>query len=449
MNNNEIEIDLFPYIKLLVHNWWKILLPAIIVGGIATIMFSRQPNNYKSSANIILTSEIPTLYLAEQFPTVEQKTTTRDIYKTLKVISSSDEIAMKTFNTLQNYLGEDIDNFKVVKNSVDVNADEEILTINAVSTNPEIAVKIANEWARNATDKINQIYSGEQPLTDIKKQLEVAYKDYENAQSELENFLMENRAGLLETKIKESKKQLSTLSEEDKQRLEYYRGKLTEILYKQDQLSYLKSQLQSGNRSKAAEFGDAFAVLSARANYEADIYQEVDFESRHLGYFGDEIDLDIQFANIESVMDESSKYVSDIESLEELIQGEREKVENEIKLLTSEIVNTESDPDIEKLASNIQKMESEFEKDQARLNELNSQRDLAWQAYQAYAQKEAEIRNAPQVDNMVTIAGFAITPVLINSQGYIQRVIIASLFGAFLGVLWVFGEYWWKANKAK
>ena len=449
MTINPDEIDLIPYIGLLVRNWWKVLLPAVIAAGIAVVLNPKPQVVYTASGYIILTSKLPTLSLAEQFPTIDQTSQSRNTMGTLTFIATSDEIALDTFDTLKDRIPEDEWTYETVQDSVSVESDGDILIITASSTSPDATIEIANEWTKNATDKINLIYSGEQSINEIQKQLENAYQDYLNAQSELEKFLIENEIGLLETQILESKKQLTSLNHQNTQQLEYYYGRKQNLEYELDQLSLLKKQLEDGNRSKAGELGDALAVLMARGNYESNIYQNVDDESRQIIYYGDSVDPAFRDVDIDKVLDNSSNYVNDIEALIELIEEEYKIVENEINSLTGEIVQPENSQDIKSLAEKISIMESEFEKGSARKNELTSQRDLTWNAYQAYAQKEAELRNAPKVDNMVSIAGIAVTPNESRPSGSIGKVLISFIFGAFIGVLWVFGEYWWKTNKAE
>jgi len=327
MTTNPDEIDLKPYIRLLVRNWWKILLPALIAVGIAIIINPKPQDIYKASASIIVTNKLPTLSLAEQFPTIDQTSPSRNIMGTLSIIAESDEIALKTYDVLKDHLPEGEWTYETVKESVNVKNDGDILIISATSTNPETTLEIANEWTKIVTEKINLLYSGEQSLTEIQNQKEYAYQDYINAQTELEEYLFDNELVLLETQILESKKQLISLNNQNTQRLNYSIGRLQSLDYVLDQLSLLKNQVKSGNRSKAGEFGDALAVISARGNYEANIYQNVDFESRQIIQYGNDIELDMKFENIDNVMDNSSNYVKDIESLIELVEEEKLKVE--------------------------------------------------------------------------------------------------------------------------
>ena len=243
MTTNPDEIDLKPYIRLLVRNWWKILLPALIAVGIAIIINPKPQDIYKASASIIVTNKLPTLSLAEQFPTIDQTSPSRNIMGTLSIIAESDEIALKTYDVLKDHLPEGEWTYETVKESVNVKNDGDILIISATSTNPETTLEIANEWTKIVTEKINLLYSGEQSLTEIQNQKEYAYQDYINAQTELEEYLFDNELVLLETQILESKKQLISLNNQNTQRLNYSIGRLQSLDYVLDLSSKIIQQL--------------------------------------------------------------------------------------------------------------------------------------------------------------------------------------------------------------
>ncbi|MBE0411694.1 MAG: hypothetical protein IBX69_18360, partial [Anaerolineales bacterium] len=94
--------------------------------------------------------------------------------------------------------------------------------------------------------------------------------------------------------------------------------------------------------------------------------------------------------------------------------------------------------------SQILELETQLERERARQLELRSKRDLAWQAYQAIAQKETEIRNVPQAVNQVNLASQAIPPQSPVPSGTARNTLIGGILGVFLGILWVVSSYWWR-----
>ena len=80
--------------------------------------------------------------------------------------------------------------------------------------------------------------------------------------------------------------------------------------------------------------------------------------------------------------------------------------------------------------------------EKARLNELTSTRDLTWEAYQALAEKETEVRNNLQTSSSVNLASPAVPPVEPASRGVLRNTLIGAAVGMFLSLVWVLGSVW-------
>jgi uncharacterized protein involved in exopolysaccharide biosynthesis len=90
----------------------------------------------------------------------------------------------------------------------------------------------------------------------------------------------------------------------------------------------------------------------------------------------------------------------------------------------------------------LRSLQSQLENEQARLNDLTSARDLTWQAYQALAQKETEVRNNLQTSSSVTLASPAVPPVEPASRGVVRNTLIGAALGFLLSLTWVLGSVW-------
>jgi uncharacterized protein involved in exopolysaccharide biosynthesis len=100
-------------------------------------------------------------------------------------------------------------------------------------------------------------------------------------------------------------------------------------------------------------------------------------------------------------------------------------------------------------ATLLQLLERRLENETAHERVLLSERDLAWEAYQALLEKETELISASQVNNEVTLAGAAIAPQQPTSRGIVRNTFIAGAVGFFLAVLGVIAVEWWRMSDTK
>jgi capsular polysaccharide biosynthesis protein len=444
------EIDIKVYLQVLVHNWWKILLPALIAGGIALYLGTQQPELYEATAKILFTRIRPKLELADQYPTVDQLyyyARSNNPMDTIAAIAESEEIAVNTTTAL-NQRNIEIDwSNENTKGGISTSIDGDILNITATSRNQETPVELANEWAVQTVKQVNSVYSGERLFTEIENIIELANQDYLHSQEELEDFLSDSNIVFLENQIEESKNLLSKINQQRDQKFDYYNGRIQNLDRSLDQLTLLKKQIGSGNQSNAGDFGDALAVINARLDYQYDVVQNIDPENRQYVLIPQNIDLDLILDNPDEFIDASSNYIKDIDALIISLEEEKAKVEREFEILIKDIVSNRSDNDIEELSDNISKMEAQFERESAIVKELESKRDLAITTHQTLLEKEAELRNTSLMNNIVTVAAFAFEPKEYTLSSSLLRVVIATLFGAGIGVIWVLGEFWWKSRR--
>ena len=289
-------------------------------------------------------------------------------------------------NALDGRLVSEFEDYSAMKESVDVSSAGDLLLITATARNPELAVEMANEWASQTVTTINFAYSGDQPLAVIQDQLDSANQEYLAAQSDLEAFIEDNQINLLDSQIAEVGTLYSSLAEDRTQQITYF---YTRKLSMEDLIVHaeaLKQQLQSGNRSEAGNVGDALAVLKARSTT-LGIVDRISGTSIDSGFT-----IDLQISDVNAIIDSSAEYVADLDGIIELANTEQAKAESAWKALAEDVSRGEGYDEIERFAKQISSLESQLEIETARQTELTSQRDLAWLAYQAIAQKEAELR---------------------------------------------------------
>lgn len=248
------------------------------------------------------------------------------------------------------------------------------------------------------------------------------------------------------------------------------------------QVQALREQLEGTNKSTPGDVGDALAVLQARAGV--------------FGVTGQAGALNLHLEDIASLRDNPKLYVTDVEELIKRIQEQYDKTNQEIEKLSKELLEGQgykylstapqsSDPlfqaalgrleammdlelpykilpeyearplyeTIEQLDSQIQKLQAELEAEQARQQELYSERDLAWETYQTLARKLAELEIAERVpDTEVRLATRALPPERPIAPQKVKNSIVAGIFGVIFGISLVsFNEYrrQWKAKQSR
>ncbi|MFU8773461.1 MAG: hypothetical protein ACNA8H_13715, partial [Anaerolineales bacterium] len=285
----------------------------------------------------------------------------------------------------------------------------------------------------------------EQPLGEIQAQLVTAQNQYETSQEDLERFIENNQIELLTKRIDEAHLLFSQLAEERAIQISFYSQRKLLMGDLEIRAEALKRQLQNGSQSNSAEIGDALAVLKLRANDLSNpIPQTTSDRTPSILDFDNRIAFNIYIDEFSSLIDEPQAYISDLETIIQVAQVEQIHANDEIERLSQQILIGSGYDNLESINTYILELETQLERERARQLELRSKRDLAWQAYQAIAQKETEIRNAPQSVNQVNLASQAIPPQSPVPRGTARNTVIGAVLGIFLGALWVVSSYWWR-----
>ncbi len=437
----EDEIDLRRYILALIHHWWQIGLLTLIfaiAGFTFTILQSR---TYEATATMLLTRSRASLSLAEDFRTVSEPIDARSRMDALLSIAQSDALALKTLQSLSDTIpleGRDLTSFQKM---VSVSSQGDVIDITAIAEKPDLATEIANTWAQEAVNAINQAYSEEQPLVEIQNQLLTAEGEYQGVQAELELFIENNQIALLLNQIVEAETLLKNISGVRVWQISYYTARKQDMEDLGVQAEALKQQLLSGNRSEAGNLGNSLAVLMARSSALG-----IAKKNQSSNIFDGDIVLNFQLNDSETLSEPTTNYVDDLDTLIRLARQEKERANKTLDALTEEVFNGDGFEDNAATAAQIQQLKMQLENEEAKERELISQRDLAWEAYQALARKETEILNSTQTSSHVNLATPAISPEKPVARGTITNTFIAGVFGLMLGVVWVVASEWWNSS---
>lgn len=454
------EIDLRPYIFALIRSWWIILFLAVIGGSIGYLLSKRQPIVYQSTSVVLLTRSRASLSLAEQFPTVAEFPDSVARMTALITIAQSDAIAKATLDELGNDFP--IRDPQSLKSMLRIWNTGDAIQIQATSGDPVLSAKVANAWAHQTVNTINQVYSNGQPLSELQTQLENAKQEYFAAQAVLEDFIQNNQITELETQILEAKSMFSESFADRSRQIAYYYNRKQEMEALRVQAEALKQQLQAGSASNPASIGDALAVLITRASAFGFTPSPQSIQSTNMNpptTAGSEpgpnpLPVPSNPSNLSFNLDVSALvgsnglaevYVDDLDRLIQQAIDEQSKAEAKLNEISMQVVQNQSNDLSNETAVYIRDLETRAEKEKARQREMTTSRDLAWNTYQAFVQKEIEMINNTGVNNLVNLASSAEPssfPIVGSSN---QKTIVGAALGSIIAILFVLGAQWWKS----
>jgi hypothetical protein len=223
----------------------------------------------------------------------------------------------------------------------------------------------------------------------------------------------------------------------------------------------LRQQLEGGSISTAAGIGDAIAVLQMRASAFGVSLDPIHFSPSqpeasegntpvinvmNEGVAREKISFDLQISEFSALSGNQENYERDLESLISLARSEKSKAEETLQELSQGMLQNQPEELVQQTANQVQLLTAQLESEEALTNELTSQRDLAWRAYQVLAEKETELRNATQTSNQVSLATQAVPPQKPTSAGLLTNTVIAVVVSLLLGSLVVIGIHWWRTS---
>jgi hypothetical protein len=290
--------------------------------------------------------------------------------------------------------------------------------------------------------------------------LEPAKLEYEAAQKELEDFLIENQVDILDKQIVETSALLDQLVQDRTWKIAYNVQRKRNMDQIIDRATALKQQLSTRNTTTAAGLGEALAVLRLGS----DAFSEVQvanksgstsrFDSQDLsavqetfisGASQPDTIFNVQVSELIESVSSGESYQKDLDRIIESAESEKLIADAALLELMDEAVAQEGDELLLSTADRLRNLQSQLENEKAQMNELTSTRDLTWEAYQALAEKETEVRNNLQTSSSVTLASPAVPAVEPTSRGILRNTMIGAGIGFFLALVWVFGSVWLKS----
>jgi uncharacterized protein involved in exopolysaccharide biosynthesis len=429
----EDEIDLRPYINILIKNWWKIGIFAVLLASLVFVFTILQPPSYQATATMLLPRSQLQLSLADQFPTVVDAGDSRSRMEAYLTIAQSDAIAQQVYQAFEDVFPEGY-TITSLRNNVEISNTGDAILIAVTAPTAQLAADVANEWANNTVQAINLAYSGEQPLEEIQLQIAAADEKYLKTQQELETFIETNPITEIQTMLEIAETALQSYKTDQTWQIDYLYQQRQHYTQLSDLANFIKNQVENGNASTAGDVGDALAIMNARAG-------NFSTYTPSLAYVPS--DFSIQITDPVALLDTSSNYTRDMEALIQLSEEASQQIDQEISA-TTESASPSVD---ETLTTEIQTLKAQLESLTARERELTSERDFAWDTYQVLLQKETEIKTTAQTSAVVTFASPAIPPSEPESNQTLMKTALAGIMGAMIGALWFIARLWWQSSQ--
>ena len=451
------EIDLKPYINAIRKKWWLIALATVLTASAALVYGLLQVRNYEANANILLTRTRTSLELANQFPTINEPIDSSSRMDAMLAIADSDALLVDVMEDVHELYPDNGILREKLDSAVDITSSGDTIKITAVNQDPIYAAAIANAWAENAVSSINYAYSGEQLPAEIQLSLAPAKVEYEAAQQELEDFLVENQVDILQKQIVETSALLDELVQDRTWKIAYNVQRKRNMEQIIDRANALKQQLATGNTTVAAGLGEALAVLRLGSDAFAEVQivsgtgstNRLDSEqlgaiqeTRIMGSRQPDTIFDVQISELIESVEAGESYQRDLDRIIDSAETEKLVAEAALLQLAEQSLEIDNDELLMTTSERLRNLQSQLENERAQLNELTSSRDLTWDAYQALAQKETEVRNNLKTSSSVTLASSAVPPVEPTSRGVMRNTLIGAAIGFFLSLIWVLGAVW-------
>lgn len=401
----EEEIDLRPYVELLLRNWVWIVGGAMLAAVVAFGLTSLIPPTYEATALVAVTEPRQRVQFDPRFETVDDN---RPL-QAYPELATSDELLQNALTEMAPPL-DDVTDLQQFRQMVEARSgsDPSLVRLTARYSDADGAARIVNTWAELFVAWANEIYgdqNGEQ-VDFFESQLEQAAAELKTAEQALIDFQAHNRVGIVNN-------QLNSLSELQAQ---YLKDQNSVVFLIQD-IQGLRDQLATQSDGDSVTFADQLTAL---------FLQIKAFNAQAA------TPLQLQVSAAESFADKNrGEQIAFLEGLVGTLESRSVQTEERL---------AELEPQILGLQQQKREMETESER-------LIRNRDVAQETYTALARKVEEERITSQdTSSGVRLASQAAVPVEPVGPRRLLNTVVAGGLGLMLGVFSVFIKGWWRAS---
>ena len=464
-------IDFAKYIELLIRRWYLVILPSVICTVVVAAVILLLPKQYTAEAMVIAIRSIAQVSFNTAIKTSPQSSS-QDAASTTTIASqrlvslaslaSSPSIAQAVLVSL----GERLPAQERTVNSLFTMVQSEIvpksdlIAIKVTHTDQQLALEIADVWAREYVRQVNTLYSSAdtESYASIQREVPAAKANYEAAQAALEKWIKENRLSEL---VRRRDAIAATIAALNAARLGGAQAQLSDI---QRTEVLLRAALDLRDQLKAG--GPAAALSSSMA-----------LDSLKLKVFGElpptqalllTLQLQPSPAPVSSV-----EMISDTESLVAVLQARSQMLSNNLRKvadvvqqeqswplipgttdqqMTPEAQNTSLDQGLDQvlisLESQFNKLDTTIEQANSQFKQATAERDLAWETYSNLVRKEAELKLTVATAGAEVRLGTPPVALLVVNH-LIKNLGIAAFAGLMLGIFCAFALEFWLGYRAR
>jgi succinoglycan biosynthesis transport protein ExoP len=405
----EDEIDLRDYVDVLIRRWKWILALTVVAALTAAVVsvFVLEPT-YDATALVLITRPRYQLQFDPRVETLSDIETASRAYPSLAM---SDDLLRQLLEALDPPLPEGEQSLQALRGKVRANAgaDPSLLQLNATNGDPERAAQIANTWARQYVDYVNELYGRRsEDVVFFSEQRETARVALEEAEQALVDFEARNEESILEARLTAKERALSN-----------YLDTQHELAVVIENGEVLQRQLEAQPSTAPASLGDDLAALLLQIQGLSQ---------------GQELPLQLQVAGggplSNRTVEEQAGLLSDLITA---LEGRLAEVEVQAETLSGEILP---------LQQALQQVTTEKQ-------QLTREWEIARSTYTTLANKVEEARIAAQDETgEVRLASQASVPTGPSGPRKKMNVAIAAFLGLFLGVFAAFFIEYWQSPRA-
>jgi len=406
----EDEIDLRQYLDVLIRRWkWIVALTLVAALVAAAISFFVLEPVYEGTAMILITNPRYQLRFDPRLETLSDIETSSKAYPSLAL---SDDLLKHVLEVLDPPLPDHEGTLQRLRGRITASAgaDPSLLHLKATNGDPERAAQVANTWAEQYVEYVNELYGRRsEDVIFFSEQFDAARSALEAAEQALVEYEARNQEAILQARL--DAKRLA---------LEDYLNAQHELTLIIGDAQALRGQLERQSASAPASLSNDLTALLL----------EIQGLSRD-----EELPLQLQVAGGGSLFNKTAgEQASLLNDLISALEGRSAEIEAQAEALSAEIL-----PLQEALQAAI------MEKEQ-----LTRAQEVARGTFTTLANKVEEARIAAQDETgEVRLASRASVPTSPVGPRKLMNTAIAGFLGLFVGVFAAFFvEYWQSPREA-
>jgi capsular polysaccharide biosynthesis protein len=404
----EDEIDL----RAIVLTIWKARKAILIVTFAAAVIafalsFWVLPRKYQATAYIFVGQPVVEFIQSQTESGLQVSTTLPDIKAVVKLLTAPAllESVLKDPAVAAAFGNEEISvtDFTGMVNASDVGKDQ--LSLQVTDTDPQRAAQLANTWAEKAINVVNDTYGLGALARTFDAQVMQAQKDYEQAQTALEEAYSTSQVPALSAQLDNSSADLANVL-----------GNISNASRVLDDLQFFEQSLTGLPDEAPLSLGDGLALTTLRQR------------SLTVGNASYTIQIDsASFAGftVSKALEATSQMRTGLQDQLTRLQSDQSRLEQEIPQLNRDLSNAN-----------------------AQLTQFSTKRNQFLVLYTSMTQQQKQVATLLGVNmSVANLSVEAVPPDKKFSPKVVMNTALAGMLGLVLSVFWVLAAEWWKKTE--